>query len=103
MKLPERIELSPNIQIAKLPIDCQSLNEGGESVIVAGSGDYTIEDSAYNVLPMLRYGFAETVSSDECRRILNIEINQTLAICANVNDGQTAYSGDSGIFTEFWK
>lgn len=99
MRLPEKIELSPNTQIAQLPTECQSLPaNGGESVIVAGSGDYTIEESPYNILPMLRYGFSETISSEECENTLKVEINQTLAICTNVIDGQTSYSGDSGIF-----
>lgn len=98
MRLPEKIELSPKTQIAQLPTECQSIHNGGESVIFAGSGDYTIEDSPYNVLPRLRHGSSKIVSSDQCNNILTMKINQSLAICANVIDGQTSYAGDSGRF-----
>lgn len=96
MKLPHQVTLTPTVQLAKLPSDCQSLHRGGEAITIVGTGRYTIEKSLQNVLTIVRQAQFTTISSRECESILKGDLEQRSIICAKVANNQSAYDGDSG-------
>lgn len=98
IRLPESVQLGPNIQIAKLPTNCFSGPEdGNESVIVVGTGRFTIDTVPDRVL---RYAMSQTISREECAWLFqsNIfrSIDQSNLICTKVLEGRSSYKGDSG-------
>lgn len=89
------MKLRANIQPAKLPTDCRSMQNGNESVIAAGVGYYTIDDSEFNDQTILRQANFTTVSTKNCKKIID-EVNFPSMICVKVENNQSAYNGDSG-------
>lgn len=90
------MRLDERIQVAQLPNDCRSMRKGNESVIAAGTGRFTIQDSKYNKKILLRHAYFTTLSKKACKNIM-VDVNFAEIICVNVENEQTAYDGDSGI------
>lgn len=98
LDLPVR-DFNDAIQVAKLPTDCRSLDEGNEFVTVAGYGQYTLEDLDEE----FREATFATIPAEECSRLLNrlaplvnSTIDTSKLICMNADNGRAPYSGDSG-------
>lgn len=100
MQLSDDIELDPEVQPVKLSAHCPSL-QLNESVVYAGTGDYSIEESAFNDIPMLRQAYAKIIPCDNWERLTEVEVDQNTLICTDVIDNRGAYSGDSGTYFEF--
>lgn len=100
LELPSNVTLGPNAKVATLPGDCHATHKPNETVLITGTGDVTIEDTAYNTLPMLRQATTTTMSGGECASTINTDMDQRSLICARVTDGQAAYEGDSGEFDD---
>lgn len=96
IKLSNPLQLNDNIQVAKLPANCNSMKNGNEPVTVAGAGYYTTQghDPDQKVIT-LRYANMTTISSEKCRSITKLSNTHQL-ICASVTNNQSAYDGDSG-------
>lgn len=96
MELPIPAELTPNIQIAKVPTDCQSLHEGNENVIAIGTGRNTINQTRYIKIILQQVEFT-TLSSDDCGQVAR-GMNQRALVCVNSESGESILNGDSGNF-----
>lgn len=97
MQLADDVELGAEVQPVKLSANCPPLRLN-ESVVFAGTGDFTIEDSAFNDIPILRQAYAKISPCDHWEKLIEQEVDQTTLICTDVIDDRGAYSGDSGTF-----
>lgn len=94
LKLPYQPKLLPNVQPAKLPTDCRSLQNGNEEVIAIGTGQ--IEVSKHNPRFILRQVDLTTMPSKKCA-LKTPELNQRSVIRVDVINGKSIAMGDSGI------
>lgn len=91
--LPGPIQPSPFVRPVKLPSDCgESL--ANEIALVAGRGVTSIDGSRDR---RLRYATLKTLPRHVCYKTTHPSIHPKSLICAvSIDDGQFAYSGDSG-------
>lgn len=97
MQLPEDIQIDPQVQPVKLSTNCSPV-QTNETVVVAGTGDFSIEESAFNDLPILRHAYSEIIPCDNWEKLIEQGVDQSMLICTNVIDNRGAFSGDSGAY-----
>lgn len=88
------MQLSANIQPAKLPADCRSLHSGNEYVTAIGTG--RIERSKLNSRTILHQVNFTTMPNKKCAQKASF-LNRPSMICGDVMDGKSIADGDSGI------
>lgn len=93
IELPKPIEFSRSIQPAKLPTNCDDIDEH-ENVIASGRG--IMETYAFNVSEALLHGFSKTLTQLDCAQALNDTTDPRSVICAISPDNQYVFKGDSG-------
>lgn len=91
--LPGATQPSPFVRPAKLPSDCGD-SLANEIALVAGRGVISTDGSRDR---RLRYATLKTLPRHVCYKTTHPSIHPKSLICAvSIDDGQFAYSGDSG-------
>lgn len=99
LRLPFPIPVNPKIQPIALPTDCGAyLWTDDEYVMVVGNGRTSAKTSSNDIDARLQHAFLHTVPNKECAAMTPESVPGSV-LCSLPSNGQSAFSGDSGMRT----